>query len=207
MPASQRLLGLAAKLERRIDINLGELLDILGSAGVGFTIILLALPVLFPVPGPWGVVLGGCLAAVSLQLLLGASQPWFPAWIRKRNLPIETLKAMIRRSVPWLQWIETHMRPGRLKRLTGAFARTLMGIPLLLLAVALSLPLPFGNFMPVLAFIMFGLAFLERDGLAVIVALLLTVLALIWTAVLIFLGVEIFNAFIEWLGMDQFISL
>jgi hypothetical protein len=61
--------------------------------------------------------------------------------------------------------------------------------------------------MPVLAFIMFGLAFLERDGLAVIVALFLTVIALIWTAVLIFLGLEIFNAFIEWLGMDQFISL
>ena len=199
--ASKRLRLVGQDLEQRKAITLGELLDGLGSAGVGLTILLLALPVMFPVPGPWGTILGGSLAAVSVQLLCGSTRLWFPGWIRRRSLPIETLKAMIERSVPWLQWIEAHMRPDRLKALTGRRAQALMGVPMFSLAIALALPLPLGNFLPLIAFAMFALAFLESDGMAVIIALVLTVIALIWTAILIFLGVEIVDSLFAWLGL------
>jgi hypothetical protein len=202
-PASQQLLSLSIKLEHRSAITLGELLDDLGSAGVGLTILLLALPVMFPVPGPWGVILGACLAAISVQLLSGAREPWLPGWLRKRSLPIELLMTVIQRSVPWLQWIEAYIRPDRLKALNGRGAQALMGIPMVMLSVALALPLPLGNFLPVLAFIMFALAFLERDGLAVVMGLVLTVFALMWTGILIVLGAEIVYTLLSWVGMGR----
>ncbi len=201
--ASQQLLSLSIELEQRSAITLGELLDHLGRAGVGLTVLLLALPVMFPVPGPWGIILGACLAALSVQLIFGASKLRLPGWLGKRNVPIELLKAVIKRSVPWLRWIEAHIRPGRLNALNGRGAQALVGLPMVLLSVALALPLPLGNFLPVLAFIMFALAFLERDGLAVIIGLVLTVLALIWTGILIVLGVEIVDILLSWVGLAR----
>ncbi len=200
-PASRQLLSLSAKLEHRDAITLGELLDDLGSVGVGLTVLLLALPVMFPVPGPWGIILGACLAAISVQLLFGRSELWLPGWLRKRNVPIELLKAMIQRSVPWLRWIEAYIRPDRLKALNGRSVRALLGVPMLLLSLALALPLPLGNFLPVLALVMFALALLERDGLAVVIGLVLTVFALIWTGILIVVGIEIVDILLGWVGL------
>ena len=61
----------------------------------------------------------------------------------------------------------------------------LLGIPIFFLAIAIALPIPFGNILPVLALVIIAAALLERDGLATLMAMV-AVLALGTTAGLIY---------------------
>jgi hypothetical protein len=53
------------------------------------------------------------------------------------------------------------------------------------LAVAVALPIPFGNLIPVAAICFMALGLIERDGLVVLLGLLLTAVALVATLFLL----------------------
>jgi hypothetical protein len=59
------------------------------------------------------------------------------------------------------------------------------------LAVALALPVPLGNVPPVIALVAIALALLEQDGVALLVALGLSAVALMWVGGLILAGAGI----------------
>ncbi|PZR84115.1 MAG: hypothetical protein DI537_33700 [Stutzerimonas stutzeri] len=59
------------------------------------------------------------------------------------------------------------------------------------MALVIVLPIPFGNIVPVIAIGLLALAILERDGIAVIAALAITVLGLVWTAILFAFGAQV----------------
>jgi hypothetical protein len=199
--ASANLDALVQSLTGRKSVTLGEILDGLGRAGLGLTILLLSLPVLIPIPGPIGVVLGSCLSLVGLQVMAGVRRIWLPNWLRERHLPSGAVRAMTERAIPWLAWAENLMQRRRLMVLTGKTAQALLGVPIFLLAVSVALPLPLGNFLPVLALCAIALAVLERDGLAVLIALLLSVISLAWTGLLILAGAEVMERLFGWLGL------
>jgi hypothetical protein len=83
-----------------------------------------------PGSGTVGIILDAGLAATSANLLLGGGVSLgCRAGHSKRKLPIELLKTVIRRSVPWLQLIEPYIRPDRLNAVTGRSAEALIEIP------------------------------------------------------------------------------
>ena len=50
--------------------------------------------------------------------------------------------------------VETLLRKNRMRHLAGPRAQAFLGVPVLLLAIAVALPIPFGNFLPVAALVM-----------------------------------------------------
>ena len=84
--------------------------------------------------------------------------------------------------------------------LTGRVARVVLAAPLLIMAMTLALPIPLGNGLPAIAVIVFALGFMERDGLAILAALGICVVALVWTVALILFGAEIFGWLLSFLG-------
>lgn len=60
-----------------------------------------------------------------------------------------------------------------------------MAVPVFALAVAIALPIPFGNIVPVVAVCMITIGLIERDGLMVLIGLLLTLMAMLVTAALL----------------------
>jgi len=70
------------------------------------------------------------------------------------------------------------VRPGRMQALAGDGVSYVLGLPVFVLAVAVALPIPFGNIIPVTAICFMALGLIERDGLIVLLGLLLTVVAL-----------------------------
>ena len=64
-------------------------------------------------------------------------------------------------------------------------AERLIGVALLILAVILAFPIPFGNWLPALSMSIIGLAMVEKDGLALLTGLGLGVAALIVVAAVI----------------------
>ena len=171
----------AAQAEAGQATTIGMLLDGLGSAGVPLAVVLLALPSLLPIPVlPTGTVAGTLLILIGVEFGLGARRLRLPGVLLRIGLPRDALAAVFRRALPLVERVERWLRPGRVRWLTGAAARPLLGLSIVLLGFSLILPVPFGNPPPGIALILLGLGLLARDGAAVLVGLCLGLLALAW---------------------------
>lgn len=189
-PISRRLRAVARTI-RSGDLTLGELIDDLEAEGLGLTLLLLTLPALIPLPGPFGMVFGTLVAAVAIQILFGAERLWLPQRLRRRAVPPRLLRNVIRVGLDWTDWAERGLREQRMPWLTGRIARMLLALPLLLMAVTIILPIPLGNMLPALALIAAAIGFMARDGFAVLLSLVIAAMAVIWTALLLYAGASI----------------
>jgi hypothetical protein len=176
---------LADTARERGGLTIGDAVALTGEASFGFVMLLLALPALIPIPGPFGMVFGSALAIVAFQFAIGIGSLWLPPFLRNRRLPASTFASLQRHSDPVVRKIEAVVRPGRLKALTGRAMPYVLGLPVLALAVAIALPIPFGNLVPVAAVCVMAIGLIERDGLLVLLGILMTLVALSVTAVLL----------------------
>jgi hypothetical protein len=189
------------KIKNQDSITVGEIADQLGSTGFGFVIILLSVPALIPIPGPFGLVFGSALALVAMQVMCGASSFWLPNWMRERRFSADMAQRISVLMVKWLKPVERLVHPRRMRFMSNPAFKPLYGVPVLLLALALALPLPLGNVLPCFALIVLALGLMARDGLATLIGLAVGVLALIWTGLLIYAGEQVFAFFLRALGM------
>jgi hypothetical protein len=151
------------------EITLGDFLDPLGERAFGFLILILALPNFIPVPLGVGGVMGALIVLVGLQMLIGFEHPWLPGALRRRGLKRASLERFIGRLTPVLRWLERLCRP-RLEALTRHPAHRLSGFLLVLIGVALALPIPFTNFPFGFLLVVYAVALIERDGIALVIA-------------------------------------
>lgn len=190
--ASNRLRGLGSRLHGKTgSVSVGEIVDALGPAAIGMVLIVLTLPALIPIPGPFGLLFGTILMIVSGQLMFGARRLWLPAVIRQRSLPISGVARVAAMGVPLLARVEAWLKPRRLLPLTSRLARIALSVPLVILAFAIALPIPFGNVLPALSVIALALGIVVRDGVAIIVGFGLSAVAGLWTAAMLFFGGEL----------------
>jgi hypothetical protein len=160
-------------------ISLGALRDALGDRGFGVLLLIFALPNLVPLNIPLlSAVLGLPLVLLGAQLAYGRRRPWFPDWIKHRSFPRASFKAVVLRTLPALERAEQLLRP-RLTRLLSWTGERAVGGLVLFLALILTLPIPFANWLPAFAIAIFGLAIVEKDGVAVLVGIAVAVASVI----------------------------
>ncbi|MEC9462936.1 MAG: exopolysaccharide biosynthesis protein [Pseudomonadota bacterium] len=176
--ASRRLARLRAQALEAGSVTLDGLMSALGRSSIAFAILILSLPALTPIPGPFGMVFGTCLAIVSLQIIAGFRRIWLPSFLGRRQVSGGTIDLMVRYTAPLVARVETLLRKNRMRRFAGPRAQAFLGIPVLLLAIAVALPIPFGNMLPVAALVMIALGLMERDGLVAILGVAMGVFAL-----------------------------
>jgi hypothetical protein len=167
-------------------VTLDELMSAMGRSSIAFAILILSLPALTPIPGPFGLVFGSCLAIVSLQIIAGFRRIWLPQFLGQRQVSGGTVELMVRYTAPLVARVETLLRKNRLRRFAGPRVQAFLGLPVLMLAIAVALPIPFGNMLPVAALVMIALGLMERDGLVTILGLGMGVVALGATAGLVY---------------------
>jgi hypothetical protein len=159
----------ASQTEPRI--SLGALRDALDDRGFGVLLFVFAFPNLLPHNIPLvSAVLGLPLVLLAAQLSYGRHKPWFPSWLAERSFPRLGFTAIVMHALPYLERAERLLKP----RLTGLLSWTgerFIGVAIFMLAIALTLPIPFGNFLPAFAIAIVGLALVEKDGAAVLVGL------------------------------------
>jgi hypothetical protein len=152
-------------------ITLGALRDALGDRGFGVLLFIFALPNLVPVNIPLlSAVLGLPLVLLAAQLSYGRHKPWFPDWLTHQTFSRQGFAAVVTRALPALERAERLLRP-RLTILLSWTGERLIGIAILVLALILTLPIPFANWLPAFAIAIIGLAIVEKDGLAVLAGL------------------------------------
>lgn len=184
--ASRRLARLRAHVAEAGSVTLDELMSAMGRSSIAFAILILSLPALTPIPGPFGLVFGSCLAIVSLQIIAGFRRIWLPQFLGQRQVSGGTVELMVRYTAPLVARVETLLRKNRLRRFAGPRVQAFLGLPVLMLAIAVALPIPFGNMLPVAALVMIALGLMERDGLVTILGLGMGVVALGATAGLVY---------------------
>jgi hypothetical protein len=90
-------------------LTIGKALHEMGRSGFGFVILLLALPALIPIPGPFGLVFGLALAIVRRKKPLASVRPSNP------KISERAFASMQRYAAPILRRIERLVRPGRMR--------------------------------------------------------------------------------------------
>jgi hypothetical protein len=178
-------------------ISLGALRNALDDRGFGVLLFIFALPNLVPVNIPLlSAVLGVPLVLLAAQLSYGRHKPWFPDWLTSQSFPREGFVAVVNRALPFLERVEKLLRP-RLTVLLSWTGERLVGIAILILAVVLTLPIPFANWLPACGIAVFGLAIIEKDGVAVLVGLALGIASVIVAATVVIGLVKAFLFFLE----------
>lgn len=156
-------------------LRLGDLLRLHGDDTPAIVLMLLALVSTMPVAGA-GMVLSLGMFAIAWRWRHGARAVNLPA--RLRSLSLGT--AGTRRSLQVLAWL--YARTGRwLHPRWTALARpglaAAWGAWIAAMGFLIFLPLPLGNVLPATSLVVFSLGWMFRDGVALVVSLLIGVLA------------------------------
>jgi hypothetical protein len=172
---------LLADFGKRIEggrIRLGDLVGAFARRGHGLLLLLFALPSLAPIYLPGlGAAFGLPIALISVQMLVGRQQPWLPKRLMDRSLDRADYERLVGRAAPCLARVERLLRP-RLVGLTDLAGQRLAGLLCLLLALLLSLPVPFTNIPLALPIALIGLALVAHDGLLMVVGMALAAAAI-----------------------------
>ena len=164
--------------QNKEDISVGEIMETVGGRSYGPLLLLAGLVTLAPVIGDIpGIptILGAIVFLFSAQLLYGKEHFWLPKFLLNRSVSGKKLKKGI-------EWLES---PARIidKLLKPRFTllvkdTAVYAIALMCLLIASVMPImefvPFSANAAGAALTVFGLALIARDGLLLLLALLLT---------------------------------
>jgi len=135
-----------------------------------FGMIMLLLSLAAVVPGV-SLVAGLLLMIAAFQMIAGRSAPLFPRRIAIYQLPTRHLVALVPRAVPLLRYLERIIHPRWHTPLEAT--KRLVGVVVVILdALIVLAPIPLTNVVPALVIALISLAYLEEDGLMLLIALL-----------------------------------
>lgn len=161
----------------REEISFADIRHAMGDRAFGALMFVFAAPNSLPVNAPGvSAILGMPVLFLAVQLMLGWREPWLPAFITRRRVTRQRFAQVMNHIVPWIRKAERLLKP-RLIWLTDGLAERLIGLLCALVALALILPIPFGNVPTAIIICILSLALLENDGLAALVGFAATAAA------------------------------
>ncbi len=159
-------------------ITVGEFKDAIANRSYGVLMLLLALPLIIPIPTPGlSAILCMPLMLITAQLMWGKKSPWLPKFITRKEFKCSDMRKAIDYTLPYIRKLESILRP-RFDLFVTYSAERIIAIICFTLSLVIMLPIPFGNAIPAFVIFLYALSILTRDGLLVIVA---TVIASIGT--------------------------
>ena len=154
-------------------VTVGWLMEQLGERSFGLTLLLLALLAFVPGVATMSSVL---IAWPAVQMILGHNAAVLPKLVARREIRVDKLTRAIRFAAPKLKWVERLIRPRW--PTPFQFTKRLTGAVMLLLGVTMISPVPLGEYFPALVVMLLALAYLEKDGVALMVALIAAIVSI-----------------------------
>ena len=177
VPTSVQLVRMLGRAEAETVVSMGWLMEQLG--GRSFGLALLVMGVLGLLPGI-STIAALMVVWLAVQMMLGHEAAVLPRLVARRSIGVERLARLIGIVAPWLAWLERLVQP----RWPILFQTTerLTGLTMLLLGLSMLLPVPFSQIVPAPVIMLLALAYLEEDGIALVLALIAALAALSITA-------------------------
>ncbi|HET9642196.1 MAG TPA: exopolysaccharide biosynthesis protein [Burkholderiaceae bacterium] len=192
--------GIAERLKRAAEhlhadrVPLKHLAEAHGTKAQATLLVLLALPAMLPVSGI-SLLLAVGIAGLAVAMWNGREDACMPHAVATLELPGDRARRVLRLLAACYDWASRVCR-SRWTRLTDGIAARRLSAVVGLMAVLIVLPIPFGNVLPALALVLFGLGLAFRDGMAVVAGM---VTALLGTAFCVSVGLAVWVYGREWL--------
>lgn len=145
-------------------VSIAEVRDAMGDRSFAALLVLFASFNLLPLPPGSTFFFALPLLLVSSQMVLGYRSAWLPQSLLRKSVAPERFRKSVDRLVPMLQRLERLVKP-RYWPFSRNGADRLIGAIALVLAIAVFLPIPLGNWLPALATATIAIALSERDGI------------------------------------------
>ncbi|RCS25874.1 exopolysaccharide biosynthesis protein [Phyllobacterium salinisoli] len=158
-------------------ISFGQIEQALSDRSFAAVLTFFALVNLLPLPPGTGILTGIPLVLISAQMVLGFETPWLPRFLRERSLTPERFRQLSQRGVPWLKRIERFIQP-RMWPFARRHGDRWLGLLTLILGLAVVFPIPLSNWLPALATAIIGAALTERDGILMVIGILIGLISL-----------------------------
>ncbi len=160
-------------------VTFGEILLGLRHRAAGFATLIFSLPCCLPMPPGIPTVCGVALVIIALNLIAMRRRLWLPAAIARKSVARSDLNRMVVWATPLMRPLERYCRP-RLPFVTESVGKVLVGLVVLVLGFIMILPIPFvGNMPPAIAASVIALGMTERDGLIVVIGLVVSIAAVV----------------------------
>lgn len=197
LAASALLFHVVEGKDKATYLSIFEILHILKEKGFSLFMILFSFPMAIPLPYPPGftTILGTPLLFFAFQMLLGREEPWLPEWVGNKKIKVEHLDFAITKALPYFKKLEALLKP-RMLFISSDFGKRLIGLMAFACSISIVLPIWFGNAIPSAGIFLLYLGLLERDGLAIIIGYVTSIIGLIIAAAVVMVGVKAFQALI-----------
>lgn len=186
--STSETLALVVVENKNHTMSVGEIKNSMHERGFGILLAIASLPLCLPIPVPPGYTtfFSIPLFIFSIQMIFGMRAPWLPVWITKKQIKRTTLEKLIEKANPWLRKIEKHLKP-RLTYISVRAWERIIGIFSFVFALSISLPLPLTNFPPGWGILIMSLGLLSKDGLTILVGMIIGTIGVGITMVILFL--------------------
>jgi hypothetical protein len=175
------------------NITIREIVEAFGDRAFGFMLILFSLPNCVPAPPGVAGIVGTPVLIFGIQMMLGHTRPWLPAFILRRSISVATFRRVIDVAEPRLKKLEAYCRP-RFTWAFGPLGDRLVGFFAFLVAVSVLIPFPGTNFPPSLALVIASVAVMEEDGILLALGLLVGIAGLAYTVMVTGAAVHLVEA-------------
>lgn len=170
-------------------ISLFEIKSALHERGFGIIMLIFALPLSMPLPLPPGftAIPGTPLFLFSIQMMLGMDSPWLPKWVGNKTIKRSTLAFLIEKAAPYLRKAEKLLHP-RFFFVSSTFGEKIAGFFCVLFSISILIPLPLTNMIPAIGITMMSLGLISKDGIVIILGIIVGNIGLMITTLVLFLG-------------------
>jgi len=170
-------------------ISFQEITAALHERGFGLLMMVFAIPVSLPLPVPPGLTTLPAIPLLffSVQMIMERDAPWLPAWIGRKQIKRSTLAVMVEKSSPYLRRVERLLRP-RLTFFTSPMGERIVGVFSLIFAICVANPVPLTHLIPAIGILLMSLGLISKDGVPVIIGMLVGSLGVIISVIATVLG-------------------
>jgi len=171
----------------RVAIN--DVINAMDGVGFGLVMMIFAFGIIIPTPPPFPSIISVPLVVFSFQMFTGYSSPRLPKKFINLSVKRSVLAMLVQKSSSLIRKIERFLKP-RYTFMTTPLAERITGFFILLFSSFIVLPMPLSNYIPGLGILIASFGMLSKDGLVVILGIIVGCLGIVISIVAIFLGIE-----------------
>lgn len=170
-------------------ISVRDLVNAMNSVGFGLVMMIFAFAIIIPTPPPFPSIISIPLVVFSLQMMIGYSAPRLPKKFFNLTVKRSVLATLVNRSTPYIHKVERILQP-RLLFMTSTIAERIIGFFVLLFSSFVLIPMPLSNFIPGLGVLITSFGLLSKDGLVIILGIVVGIFGIAVSLATVLLGME-----------------